>query len=151
MSTVTHDVQECIDVCNSLLRGEISAVEAYNEAIHRFPKEREAIVVLEGIRREHVDSINLLRHNVESMGGEPARESGAWGGFVKTVESAANLFGTNSALQMLIQGEEHGRNEYEEALANENVMTTCKGLIRDQLLPTVIKHIALLKRLQKAV
>lgn len=143
------DVEDCIAVCNSLLRGELSAIETYAKAIAKFPQEPE-IPSLEAIRDEHVNATLLLEENVRSMGGIPHSESGAWGVFAKGIQNAANLFGENSALQSLQAGEEHGRKEYLDALENEDVLPECKALIRDELLPRIDRHLAILKNLKKS-
>jgi len=144
----TADVNECIDICNSLLRGELSAIETYGLAISKYKKEPETSALHE-ICDEHVTSANLLRKNVRSMGGDPSIDSGAWGDFAKGVQCAADFFGENSALQSLQAGEEHGRNEYLEALENEDVMPECKALIRDELLPRSERHLIQLRHLKK--
>lgn len=149
-TTLQYDVQDCIDVCNSLLRGEISAIETYEEAIVRFASDRNTMLILEKIHGDHTESAQLLRQNVRNMGGSPDNNSGAWGAFANAVQSAADLFGKQSAIAALIEGEEHGRREYAEALENEQVLPQCKGLIRVQLLPRLERHIARLKSLKKA-
>src|SRR5690606_31544821 len=82
--------EHCIDICNSLLRGEISAVETYTQAIEKFRDEPE-VSLLEDIRRDHVESANRLRQNIHTMGGQPSNDSGAWGTWAKGVEGAAKL------------------------------------------------------------
>jgi hypothetical protein len=144
------DVDDCIAVCNSLLRGELSAIETYAKTITKFAQEPQ-IPSLEAIRDEHVNATLLLRENVRSMGGIPRSESGAWGVFAKGVQNAANLFGENSAFQSLQAGEEHGRKEYLDALENEEVLPECKALIRDELLPRTDRHLAVLKSLKKSL
>lgn len=139
--------EHCIDVCNRLLRGERSAVETYNLAIERHP-ESPARPDLERIRMDHQDSVNRLAQNVRQMGGVPDDDSGAWGMFARGVQSAANLFGAESAVSNLQNGEEHGRNDYEDALEDEDVMPDCKAMIREELLPRVQRHIATLERLE---
>ena len=67
----------CIEICNSLLAGEISAVETYNQAIEKFSGDPEAIVLAD-IRREHIASADRLRENVREMGGAPVKGSGVW-------------------------------------------------------------------------
>ncbi|MFC7336807.1 DUF2383 domain-containing protein [Haloferula chungangensis] len=145
MNTSTQN-EECIEVCNSLLRGELSAVETYAQVIEKFdgdPKLGE----LQRIKDEHLTSVNRLIVNVTEMGGVPSTESGAWGTFAKTIQGAANLFGENSAISALLQGEEHGQSEYEDALKDDVVMMDCKTMIRSELLPRVNEHIVALKRL----
>ncbi|MGH8018369.1 MAG: DUF2383 domain-containing protein [Opitutaceae bacterium] len=143
MSSITEN---CIEVCNGLLRGEISAVETYTQAIEKFHDDP-AVSTLDQIRAEHVDSANRLRENVRSMGGTPSNDSGAWGSFAKTVEGAAKLMGSSAALKGLKQGEEFGKSSYEEALHDDGVMPGCKDMIRVELLPRQVRHIATIDRL----
>jgi len=142
------DNSHCIETCNSLLRGEISAVETYEKAIEKFGNEPQA-TDLSRIRDEHQRSVDELRENVLSMSGVPEIESGAWGTFANGVQAAANLFGENSALFSLKQGEEHGQSEYDDALSDDGVMPECKELIRTRLLPRVTQHIGTLERLSE--
>lgn len=144
----THHTEHCIDVCNSLLRGEISAIETYSAAIHKFEKEP-SVSVLEDIRREHILSANRLRENVHSMGGEPSTDSGAWGTWAKAVAGAARLVGEGAAIKSLLEGEEHGEKEYKEALEDDEVLPGCKDMIRAELLPRQRNHIAALRSLGK--
>jgi len=141
--------QHCIDVCNSLLRGELSAVETYTQAIEKYPTDPK-VSELQSIRREHVEASAILTQNVRSMGGIPDTDSGAWGMFAKTVQGTANFFGAGSAVESLLQGEESGRHDYENALEDEKVMVECKVMIREELLPKVRQHIARLEQLQHA-
>lgn len=143
-------MSECIDVCNSLLRGELSAVETYSLAINRFSG-KTAITDLQRIRSEHALSAARLSQNVREMGGTPDDGSGAWGVFAKTVQSAANLFGAESAVESLQRGEEKGRTDYEAALKDDDVMDSCKEMIRGELLPRVNHHIATLERLEDSI
>jgi len=142
--------QHCIDICNSLLRGELSAVETYTQAIEKYPTDPK-VSELQSIRREHVEASAILTQNVRSMGGIPDTDSGAWGVFAKTVQGTANFFGAGSAVESLLQGEESGRHDYENALNDDKVMVECKVMIREELLPKVRQHIARLEQLQHAV
>ncbi|MFD2256453.1 DUF2383 domain-containing protein [Luteolibacter algae] len=142
--------EKCIKVCNSLLRGELSAVETYGKAIVKFPG-TPVTAELTRIQSEHRQSANRLTQNIREMGGEPDTDSGAWGAFAKAVQSAANLFGAESAIESLQNGEEHGRNDYEDALKNDDVMAECKTMIRSELLPRTQSHIATLERLEDVV
>lgn len=144
------DLEHCIDVCNSILRGEISAVEAYDKAIEKFPKERETPTLCQ-IRDEHLNSAKLLEANVLEMHGMPETTSGSWGNFISAIQATANFFGEESAVRSLLQGEELGREAYEDALADDHVMPDCKRLIRDRLLPAVNQHIAKLETVSEAL
>jgi uncharacterized protein (TIGR02284 family) len=141
--------EHCIKVCNSLLRGEISAIETYTQAIEKFRDEPE-VALLEDIRREHVASANQLRENVHQMGGKPSNESGAWGAWAKTVEGAAKLIGDSAALKALQEGEEHGEKEYRAAIKDDGVLPQCRTMFETELLPSQLRHLRILRGLRKA-
>ncbi len=148
MNTQTNE--DCIKTCNSLLRGELSAIETYSKAIEKYPA-TPVISELTRIQTEHREAANKLAANVREMGGVPDTDSGAWGVFANSVQSAANLFGEDSAISSLQRGEEHGRDDYRDALESEDVMDSCKRLIRNELLPKVDNHIKVLERLEEIV
>lgn len=143
------NTQHCIEICNKLLRGERSAVETYDQAIKKHGN-KPVLAELDRLLAEHRAAVRTLENNVRSMGGEPAESAGAWGAVANTVQGAANLLGAGSALEALQNGEKSGKNDYEDALQDAEVMPECKNLIRAELLPMVTEHIATLERLQKA-
>lgn len=145
--TLTTNHEHCIDVCNSLLRGELAAVETYGQAIGKHSGAR-VTEELRRIRADHSRSANMLSANVREMGGEPDKDSGAWGLFATAVQAAANLFGADSAIDALRKGEVACRSDYQEALLDDDVMADCKLMIREELLPPVIEHIATLDKLE---
>lgn len=139
--------EHCIKVCNSLLRGELSAVETYAQAIDKHGS-GSATKELRRIRSEHSLSANRLSANVRNMGGQPDTDSGAWGIFASAIQCAANLFGPDSAIDSLRRGEEAGRSDYQDALLDDDVLAECKLMIREELLPRVIHHISSLEDLE---
>ena len=155
MSTTIPDpvqrtkTEHCIDLCNSLLRGEISAVETYGQAIEKYSEEPEVASLIR-IQSEHQKAVELLRDNILSMHGMPETESGAWGATTKAIQAVADFFGETSAIRSLQQGEELGQAAYESALENKDAMSECKLLIRNQLLPMVNEHIVRLGKLNDA-
>ena len=70
--------------------------------------------------------------------------------FANAVQGTADFFGPGSAIESLQKGEEAGRKDYQEALTDEEVMPECKEMIREELLPPVIEHIACLEKLEHA-
>ena len=150
MNTTSEINEKCIDVCNSLLRGERSAVETYGSAIQKFDG-KHCVPTLRQIQSTHVEAVGILEENIRSMGGEPGTDSGAWGTFANIVQSTANLFGDDSAIEALQRGEEHGQDEYQDALENDDVQVSCKEMIRSKLLPNVQKNIATLEGLEEVV
>jgi len=139
----------CIEICNNLLRGERSAVETYNLAI-KTNGGSPALNDLTNIREDHQEAVATLEQNIRSMGGVPEEKSGAWGVFAQTVQGTADTFGESSAMSSLETGEKTGRQDYENALADEGVMSGCKDMIRLDLLPRITRHIATLEQLRRA-
>jgi len=135
-----------IDTLNSLLRGEISATETYNQALEKFAGRPEEADVRR-LRDEHRTTANTLRQHVHQHAGDPDTGSGMWGAWAKLVEGTAKVFGEAAALKALKEGEEHGINSYRAALDDKDLSTDCKTLIRTQLLPKAQTHISLLDRL----
>ena len=90
-------------------------------------------------------SVHDLRENVVQMGGEPDLESGAWGSIATGIQGTANLFGSGSAVEVLLQGERHGHDDYKDALDDDEVLPECKTLIRATLLPRVERHMGALE------
>lgn len=147
---MTNSSENCIEICNGLLRGERSAVETYRKAIEKHGDKPE-VQELRRILGEHQQMVSKLEENVRSMGGTPDTDSGAWGTFANAVQSTANLFGANSAVESLIQGEKHGLSDYEDAVENEYTMPDCANMFRTDCIPATRRHIASLERIQEAV
>ncbi len=137
--------EKCIDICNSLLRGELSAIETYVQVLKDYNDNPDAAKLRDGLVT-HEKNANTLRNNIMRMGGTPSEDSGAWGTFAKAVEGTAKLFGEESAVTALKEGEKHGRSEYEDAIRSEEVMPECKVMIEKELLPTIDSNISRLER-----
>ena len=134
------------ETLNALLRGELSAVETYEQALNKF-KGQVASLELIKIRDQHRNAATTLRAQIVLFGGKPSEDSGAWGTFAQAVTGAAKLIGPDTALAALRQGEEHGINEYQSALENEAVAEECRMLIKVTLLPRCKAHVAALDNL----
>jgi len=143
--TATFD--ECIDVSNSLLRGELSAVETYTQALGKFRREPERSLLM-SIRADHQDSVNRLRRHIDDMGVQPDESSGVWGQFAKAVEGFAKVFGETTTLMALEAGELSGVDDYMVALDDPEIMDEIKQEIRDVLLPRLERHLDSLRRVR---
>lgn len=135
-----------VDTLNSLLRGEISATETYQQALTKVQDQPE-VAQLRQLHSDHREAANQIRQHVHDLGGKPDQDSGAWGVFAKTVEGAAKIFGETSALKALKEGEEHGISSYESALAGQDLPAAARTLISGKLLPQCKTHISVLDRL----
>jgi uncharacterized protein (TIGR02284 family) len=131
---------------NRLLRGELAAVETYQQALEKLKDAPEA-TELQAVLTDHRNTVNVLRKQVADSGGTPDDSSGAWGAWAKFIEGAAIKLGNTAALEALRQGEQHGIKEYERAYEDDELDTASRGLIRNQLLPQARSHIPVLDRL----
>jgi len=146
-----HDTLTCdIDALNALLRGEVAAVETYDQVIAKFAGQPQA-VELQRLRDEHTESAAVLRERVRHFGGDPAEGSGIWGKVTAAITGTAKILGPAMALATLKQGEEYGIGQYENALCDPEIDSDDKDLIRHRLLPRANAHVADLDRMINAV
>lgn len=130
-----------VSALNQLLRGELSAVETYQQALSRIGEDKGA-AELRRLLQAHQEAAGVLRSHVEQHGGKPETGSGAWGAFAKAVEGAAKLLGNKAALHALDAGEKHGINDYEKAL--QELPADCRAVIETRLLPQARSHLPVL-------
>ncbi|MEQ9321608.1 MAG: DUF2383 domain-containing protein [Polyangiaceae bacterium] len=100
-----------IDQLNSFLRGELSAVETYQQCIEKVSSDA-LTKQLEALQESHQLRARRLQERIRHLGGDPADDSGVWGSFVKLVEGGAKLLGERAAVSALEEGEDHGRDDY---------------------------------------
>jgi uncharacterized protein (TIGR02284 family) len=136
--------EQGVKTINGLLRGELAAVETYQQALAKVGEDKGA-PQLRQIHQDHINAANALRKQIHSEGGEPTRSSGAWGTFASAVEGTAKLFGSSSALKALKEGEEHGLKDYEKALQDSELPSEAQALIRSSLVPQTRAHVATLE------
>jgi hypothetical protein len=128
MATTTTQTAATLD---SLLRGEMSAIETYRMAIEKLEGSNEpGVSELQRIQRDHRDAADALWQRLERKGERPSEGSGAWGAFAKAVEGTAKLFGNAAAIKALKEGEEHGLGEYREALDGDAIAAELETLLR---------------------
>jgi demethoxyubiquinone hydroxylase (CLK1/Coq7/Cat5 family) len=121
-----------VETLNSFLRGEISAVETYRQAIGRIADDR-LRSQLEACQRDHEERVAAIRERIEKLGGEPVEGSGPWGLFAKAVQGGADLIGEKAALEVLEEGEDHGLADYKRDV--EQVHGEARRFVRMELLP----------------
>ena len=137
------------DAINSLLRGELAAVESYDQVLSKFVDESN-LAALREIRREHFRAVNYWQDRVRAHGGEPVETSGVWGVITAAITGSAKVFGWKAALAALKQGEELGMAEYESAADNDAVAGEWRSRILSEWLPTCRRHVDKLTALQNA-
>ena len=109
-SKISSSNETVIANLNALLRGELSAVETYNQAIKHLAKD--PINDLTVNRDCHSKRVDVLKDNIVQQGGTPDSTSGMWGNFAKLVESGASLISTKTVIAALEEGEDHGLAQY---------------------------------------
>ncbi|HEY0705321.1 MAG TPA: DUF2383 domain-containing protein [Polyangia bacterium] len=125
--------EKTVDTLNSFLRGEISAVETYRQAIEKIndPSLRDK---LQELQQLHERQAAKLRNQISQVGGQPSETSGPWGGFAKLVEGSAKVFGVKAALAALEEGEDHGLKLYRGNL--DDLDMSARSFVQNDLLPT---------------
>jgi uncharacterized protein (TIGR02284 family) len=128
----TKSADKAIDVLNSYLRGELSAVETYRQALDRID-DPFLQASLHELSLSHAQRVSLLRSRISLLGGEPEQSSGAWGGFAKVIEGGAKVFGVKAALAALEEGEDHGLRMYRDDL--DELDASMQAFVLNELLP----------------
>jgi hypothetical protein len=77
--------------------------------------------------------VSKLREQVARLGGEPEKDSGAWGAFARLVEGGAKAFGEHAAIAALEEGEDHGLKLYRNDL--DKLDPDSRQLVETDLLP----------------
>lgn len=132
-TTTGNRDDDTISALNELLRGEISAVETYQQALAKLEAGSRARTDVEEGCRSHERRVTRLREVVVQLGGEPSEGSGPWGGFAKLVEGGAKIFGEKAAIAALEEGEDHGLRNYRDNLAK--LQGHARDLVANELLP----------------
>jgi demethoxyubiquinone hydroxylase (CLK1/Coq7/Cat5 family) len=129
---MTTDTQQTVDTLNSFLRGEISAVETYRQALERLNHSTSRSQLLD-CHLSHEQRIEKLRAQVARLGGQPSDNSGPWGAFAKLVEGGAKIFGEKAAISALEEGEDHGLKLYRDEISKLD--QDSRRLVETELLP----------------
>jgi hypothetical protein len=124
--------EESIRKLNTYLRGEIAAVETYDQALEKL-RDSPNRWGLEQCKLSHERRVAALRRRIEEAGGHPAESSGPWGAFTRLVEGGARAFGEKAAINVLEQGEDHGLKLYRDDV--DALDDTARELVETDLLP----------------
>ena len=128
------------DSINEVLRGEVSAVEAYQQALDTV-KEDPEVNRLQEFLADHQSAVSYWKKQVNDQGVVVEASSGPWGTAVEAFVGTAKLFGNNPALKALRRGEEYGLNEYEKLTRDGHLSPTQTSYVRDVLIPNQLRHI----------
>jgi hypothetical protein len=125
-----------VDHLSSFLRGEISAVETYRQAIHKLGGKPE-VSTLNDCMQSHARRVQLLQQEIRRRGGDPPHKSGPWGAFAKLVEGSAAALGEKAAIAALEEGEDHGRNDYKRDM--KDLEPDVRQFVEQSLLPEQLR------------
>lgn len=132
-----------LEALNELLRGEMAAVESYDQAIAATTADVALQADLRTCRASHAERVTRLRAIIVQLGGKPSEGSGPWGAFAKLAERTASALGARAAIAVLEEGEEHGLEAYQKNL--KKLEGDTRLLVMTQLLPAQRRtHAALL-------
>lgn len=124
-----------------ILKGELSAEQAYEKVIHKFGDEKFRVLeLLRSIAQDHEEAAFDLQQILRDEGVEPESDTGAWGAIVQAVVTSAGLFGGTGALLALRRGEAYGLRQYQDAL-DEGLVSNSSDYIRYRSIPTQQLHI----------
>ncbi len=130
---MTTNTTQCVDKLNMLLKGELSALETYRQALEK-TTDPAVKKVLASNHVCHSGRVDTLVLKIKEYGGKPAENSGAWGAFVKLIEGGATVFGDKASVAVLEEGEDHGMEDYQKCLkdADPNVTSVASALMPKQ-------------------
>ncbi len=132
--------EEAGKAMNRLVRGEISAVEAYESIIEKIDSKPE-LERLNEMLKNHRSNVNYFKKMALKHNELPDYDSGVWGTVVSLFVGSAKLFGNTAALKSLKEGEEHGVKEYQKLIENDDVPRHVKSHVRDEIMPTLRMNI----------
>ena len=136
-----------LETLNSFLRGEISAVETYRQAIGHVSDARRS--ELEACLQDHEYRVTALRERITGLGGQPTQSSGVWGVFSKLVQAGADVLGEKTAIQALEQGEDHGLADYQRDA--DKTHGDARRFVKMTLLPAQKRTHERMSRLKKTL
>ena len=140
------DTEKNVEQLNSFLRGEISAVETYRQALDALKSSTFGTRIAE-CKRSHEERVAILTAEIRRLGGTPAESSGAWGAFAKAVEGGAAALGEKAAIAALEEGEDHGNADYKRDVSKLD--PPVRTIIEQKVMPLQMRTHAELSALKK--
>jgi rubrerythrin len=130
---------------DELIRGELAAVKSFDAVLSRIKDESEKIK-LSDLRSDHVRAVETLKQYAgpEYRSGADVQSAGPWGTFSSAFAGGASFFGDKAAIRALKVGEEHGLQEYREALEDQDLGSDLKRVIQNELLPKQESHLSVI-------
>jgi hypothetical protein len=127
-----------------LIKVELSALKSIHSVLPRIKNSKEK-EQLTSIWQDHLDVVNKLKKFASKEFKDEEAKSGPWGAFASAFTKGASLFGDKTAMKALKFGEEHGLNEYRDAVKNLHLDPQLKDLIQKEILPVQEKHVQIIE------
>jgi len=141
--------EKTADLLNRLLRGEMSAVSAYDIAIEKIePAHSQA---LRTCRDSHAQRCEMLTDRVRDCGAEPSEGPGIWGAVTDTLTTGAKMLGEKRIIGILEEGEDHGNKEYSKALDDKEADAKTLNWISDNIFADQLRTHSAMSALQRSV
>lgn len=121
-----------VDQLNSFLRGERSAVGAYQKALNQI-EDGPVRAQLQACLESHQKRVEALVSRISKLGGKPAEGAGPWGAVTGAIQSAAGAVSEKTAIAALESGEDHGLADYKRDI--QDLSVDLRGLVISELLP----------------
>jgi uncharacterized protein (TIGR02284 family) len=146
-----HTNEVTLKELNDLLKGEMTAVETYNQALGKLSQDLTARVDLKQCLASHSERAQRLEEIIRGLGGNPTKRVGLWGTLAKLIQGGAQILGDKAAIAALEEGEDHWLRNYQESL--DKIEPSTARRVRDELLPAQLRThdtMSALKRLQSS-
>jgi hypothetical protein len=129
-----------------ILRGEVSAYEAYGKASEKIGNKPDANILAK-FQDQHKEAVNYWKSQARFDGDMPREESGAWGTFVSGFVGGASAFGDKAVHKAMIEGEEHGLNVYKDLLKRDDIKAEQVQRIKTEFIPAHEQRLNHLRKL----
>lgn len=123
---------EAVEDLNALLKGELSAVETYSQALDKV-ENKEIASVLSDCLASHESKVEKLQGAIRNFGGTPESDSGIWGSWAKVLSGGASVFGDDATVAALEQEEDALMSDYEWRLVRMH--GEHRDLVKNDLFP----------------
>ncbi|HVH46414.1 MAG TPA: DUF2383 domain-containing protein [Labilithrix sp.] len=140
------DTQKNVEQLNSFLRGEMSAVETYRQALEALKTSAHTGKLTE-CKQSHEQRVAILADEIRKLGGTPAESSGPWGTFAKIIEGGAAALGEKTAIAALEEGEDHGNRDYKTDV--QKLDGEARTVVEQKVVPLQLRSHANMSALKK--
>lgn len=143
---MSAELSTTLTFLNTLLRGELSAVETYELALRQFAFDQDTTARLRACLRSHLRRSEALRRAVCRQGGLPSELCGIWGSLARVLELPARARSPASAIEALHRGETYARRDYEAGADQGTLAPPARDLVWTRLAPEQRQTLATLTR-----